>query len=401
MKEAGLVAPGGHRRCSSDCRRRAALRDHRRSARAAATIMNRLLGLPSYRRWSIARGGMQEVMLGYSDSNKDGGFLTANWELYKAEVELVACSPRGTACACASSTGAAARVGRGGGSSYEAILAQPPGSVGGADPHHRAGRGDRQQIRRPGGRRGATSQTLVAATMEATLLPPTRRRPRRRARDRRAPAQRRASPPIARSSTRPPGFVEYFRLATPIAEIAGSEHRQPADARAPRRSASRTCAPSPGCSAGRSAALHAARLVRLRFRRWTRTSRAEDEAGLECLRLHVSRLAVLPLDAVEHGHGAGQDATSRSPPATRRWSTTRALRQTDLPRIDEEFRQDALGAAQRSPASASSSSTTPRLRAEHSRSAARTSIRSTTCRSSSCIATARAARTSACAARSI
>jgi phosphoenolpyruvate carboxylase len=52
-------------------------------------IMDDLLGLPTYRRLLASRGGTQEVMLGYSDSNKDGGYLTSNWELYKAEVKLV------------------------------------------------------------------------------------------------------------------------------------------------------------------------------------------------------------------------------------------------------------------------------------------------------------------------
>jgi phosphoenolpyruvate carboxylase len=51
--------------------------------------MDQLLALPQYARLLESRGRLQEVMLGYSDSNKDGGFLTSGWELYKAEIALV------------------------------------------------------------------------------------------------------------------------------------------------------------------------------------------------------------------------------------------------------------------------------------------------------------------------
>ena len=57
--------------------------------RCAADIMENLMALPHIRRMIAKQGDLQEVMLGYSDSNKDGGFLTSNWELYKAETALV------------------------------------------------------------------------------------------------------------------------------------------------------------------------------------------------------------------------------------------------------------------------------------------------------------------------
>ena len=50
--------------------------------------MEELFALPAYRRLLASRGNVQEVMLGYSDSNKDGGYLTSTWELYKAELTL-------------------------------------------------------------------------------------------------------------------------------------------------------------------------------------------------------------------------------------------------------------------------------------------------------------------------
>ena len=98
--------------------------------RGAPALMEGLYTLPAYGRLLAQRGHLQEIMVGYSDSAKDGGVLTSCWELYRAQERLVAtAAAHGVRVALFHGRGGT--VGRGGGPAYEAILGQPPGTVGG------------------------------------------------------------------------------------------------------------------------------------------------------------------------------------------------------------------------------------------------------------------------------
>jgi phosphoenolpyruvate carboxylase len=93
-----------------------------------AGLMRELFDLPVYAARLRSRGGRQQVMLGYSDSNKDGGFVTANWELYRAQRALAAtCREAGVQLLLFHGRGGA--IGRGGGPTNRAILGQPPGTL--------------------------------------------------------------------------------------------------------------------------------------------------------------------------------------------------------------------------------------------------------------------------------
>ncbi len=200
--------------------------------RNAESIMREFYALPGMQalvqRGTHAQYGEQDIMLGYSDSNKDGGIFTSNWELYQAEIALVEvfndinqANPEPSSpdfIQMRMFHGRGGTVGRGGGPSYEAILAQPPGTVRGQIRLTEQGEVIGSKYANPEiGRRNL--ETLVAATLEATLLHPTKSA---------KPAYLEVAAGLSLASMaayrklvyETPGFTEYFFDATPIREIA-------------------------------------------------------------------------------------------------------------------------------------------------------------------------------------
>jgi len=137
--------------------------------RNADVIMDRVLSCAPYRKLVESLGSVQEVMLGYSDSNKDGGFVTSGWELYKAEIKLIELFKHHNVTL-RLFHGRGGSVGRGGGPSYDAILAQPAGAVQGQIKVTEQGEIVSSKYSNPDlGRRNL--EALTAATLEATVLP--------------------------------------------------------------------------------------------------------------------------------------------------------------------------------------------------------------------------------------
>lgn len=94
----------------------------------ASTIMREYLQYDVVKRWISSNNNYQEIMLGYSDSNKDGGYLSSGWTLYKAQNELTEIGQE-FGIKITFFHGRGGTVGRGGGPSYEAITSQPFGSI--------------------------------------------------------------------------------------------------------------------------------------------------------------------------------------------------------------------------------------------------------------------------------
>ncbi|MEQ1536092.1 MAG: phosphoenolpyruvate carboxylase [Burkholderiaceae bacterium] len=189
--------------------------------RNAAPIMREFYALTGMVQQVQRSGGEQDIMLGYSDSNKDGGIFTSNWELYRAEIALVELFDE-----LAASHGITLRmfhgrggtVGRGGGPSYQAILAQPPGTVRGQIRLTEQGEVIGSKYANPEiGRRNL--ETLVAATLEATLLQPTKSASTKFLET--ASSLSLASMAAYRALVyETPGFTDYFFQSTPLREIA-------------------------------------------------------------------------------------------------------------------------------------------------------------------------------------
>ncbi|MHA2789037.1 phosphoenolpyruvate carboxylase [Corynebacterium sp. S7] len=185
---------------------------------SGAKILGELWEILLYRDYLRQRGDLQEVMLGYSDSNKDGGYFAANWALYDAETRLVELGAK-EGVRIRLFHGRGGTVGRGGGPSYEAILAQPEGAVRGSVRITEQGEiisakyGSPQTARR-------NLEALVSATIEASLLPADHLEDH----DRACQAMREISELSQKKYSAlvhdDPGFIQYFTQSTPVDEIS-------------------------------------------------------------------------------------------------------------------------------------------------------------------------------------
>jgi phosphoenolpyruvate carboxylase len=184
---------------------------------AAPHVLRRLFALPAYRE-HVARRGVQEVMIGYSDSNKDAGFLSANWALYRAQEGIAeACHEAGVPLRLFHGRGTS--IGRGGGPAGRAILAQPPGSLNGRMRLTEQGEAMADRYTDPDLAHRHLEQVvhafLLSSARDARGREPAPGR-YREALDAAADAARRAY----RELLEAPGFLDLYAQVTPIEEIS-------------------------------------------------------------------------------------------------------------------------------------------------------------------------------------
>ncbi len=213
LKEVGLIDPYGRSAINI-----VPLFETIEDLQACAAIMERLLSLPEYRRLVDSRGAVQEVMLGYSDSNKDGGFVTSGWELYKAEIGLVGVFERhGVRLRLFHGRGGS--VGRGGGPSYDAIIAQPGGAVNGQI--RITEQGEIISSKYSNAEVGRDNlEILAAATLQASLLQPRQSAPRHEYLEAMEQLSALAFKAYRGLVYETEGFVDYFWASTVITEIS-------------------------------------------------------------------------------------------------------------------------------------------------------------------------------------
>src|SRR5712664_167588 len=213
LKEAGLVDPSGRSAINI-----VPLFETIEDLQASAGIMDRLLSLHDYRKLVDSRGGVQEVMLGYSDSNKDGGFVTSGWELYKAEIGLIEVFERHHV-RLRLFHGRGGSVGRGGGPSYDAIIAQPGGAVNGQI--RITEQGEIISSKYSNAEVGRNNlEILAAATLEASLLQPKHSAPRSEYLEAMEQLSALAFAAYRGLVYETEGFADYFWASTVITEIS-------------------------------------------------------------------------------------------------------------------------------------------------------------------------------------
>lgn len=219
LKEAGLLDPGIGTEDGAHCSVNIVpLFETIEDLQVSATTLRAVLAVPAYRQLVDSKGGLQEVMLGYSDSNKDGGYMAANWALYRAELDLVEVA-READIRLRLFHGRGGTIGRGGGPSYEAILAQPPGAVRGSLRLTEQGEIIAAKYAEPA-LATRNLEALVSATVESSLLDVeglgSDTEPAYAAMDEIAALARDAYADLVH---RTDGFVQYFTTSTPVAEI--------------------------------------------------------------------------------------------------------------------------------------------------------------------------------------
>ena len=215
LKEAGLLTPGSKPSMQINI---IPLFETISDLAKSTAIMTQLFTMPLYRSLLASCSNTQEIMLGYSDSNKDGGYLTSGWSLYKAEQALTRL--------CADHTlrlrifhGRGGAVGRGGGPSYQAIRSQPAAAFGGQirlteQGEVIASKYANEQVGRQ------SIETLVSATLDAGFdrtQSDHQHQPWHTAMEQLSAYACQAYTDLVHKS---PGFVDYFRQSTPINVIA-------------------------------------------------------------------------------------------------------------------------------------------------------------------------------------
>ncbi len=178
------------------------------------SVMDELFSIDWYQNCLHSRDAIQEIMLGYSDSNKDGGYVTSQWALYQAEASLVNVFKRHN-IRMRLFHGRGGSVGRGGGPSYDAILAQPAGSVASQIRITEQGEVITFKYADPANAE-RNLETIVAATLEASVMPHNTQAPDE------ALMQSLSDKAFAhyRELITQEGFIDFFLQTCPIQEIA-------------------------------------------------------------------------------------------------------------------------------------------------------------------------------------
>ncbi|UCV20981.1 phosphoenolpyruvate carboxylase [Ferribacterium limneticum] len=216
LKESGLLLPGAKPKLNVNI---IPLFETIEDLQKSAATMAGVFAIPAYRELIAGRGDEHEVMLGYSDSNKDGGFLTSGWELYKAEIELAQVF-RQHGVRLRLFHGRGGSVGRGGGPTYHAILAQPAGAVSGQIRLTEQGEVISTKYGNADtGRRNL--EVLLAATLEASLTDHENKvEPAEQFHAVMDDLSLRAFNAYRGLVYETPGFTTYFRQSTVVSEIA-------------------------------------------------------------------------------------------------------------------------------------------------------------------------------------